>query len=97
MTNMQLIGLGIIAYAVLNNSNNNSNQYRPEYRNVPPPPPRNSGEFDLWVAALVQSFGLISDLFKDGGPLAGLFKNEKDPELIDIIYPPGQNDYGDYA
>lgn len=42
--------------------------YTGPYQNVPPPPPQNSPNYQVWVNTILQTFGQVADLWKPGGP-----------------------------
>lgn len=43
--------------------------YRPQYQQLPPPPPRNrAAEYQAWISLVLNTYGAIADLWQPGGP-----------------------------
>jgi hypothetical protein len=70
MKQKQLIGLAVLAgLAYYLYSRQQAAQYTGQFRNVPPPPPRTSPNYQVWVNTILQTFGQVADLWKPGGQL----------------------------
>lgn len=88
MKDKKLIGLlilgGIAAYYMMNQPV----RYTGQFSNVPPPPPRNSPNYQVWVDTILKTFGQVADLWKPGGPL---YKSNVPPPDIQADNPqPGK-------
>lgn len=69
MKNKQLIALALLGgAAALYLMNQQPPRYTGQYANIPPPPPRNSPNYQQWVQTILQTFGQVADLWKPGGP-----------------------------
>lgn len=42
--------------------------YAPQFRHLPPPPPRNSPNYQMWVDAIMKVYGAAAALWQPGGP-----------------------------
>lgn len=69
MKQKQLIGVALLAgLAYYLYSQQQTTRYTGAYQNVPPPPPRTSPNYQVWVNTILQTFGQVADLWKPGGP-----------------------------
>lgn len=70
MKQKQLIGLAVLAGLAyyLYTKQQQAPRYTGQYQNIPPPPPRASPNYQVWVNTILQTFGKVADLWKPGGP-----------------------------
>ena len=68
LSNKQLLGLALLGGAAAWYFMNQQPRYVGPYSNIPPPPPQNSPNFQVWVNTILSTFGQVTDLWKPGGP-----------------------------
>jgi hypothetical protein len=85
-----LIGVGI--YLLTKQQQPPRYNYYPQYPQIPPAPPPNTPQWQQWVSLVVNSLGVVANLWAPGGPFYNQPLNQT--QAIEI----GQGtDYSDYA